>query len=170
MTRGLWLFAVFLVGYGAGLGSAVIYLRSVHRITVQVVGAVRLPGTYRLPARATVADALQVAGGLTEEADLSTLDLFAPLTDGQVVEVPARAADRRPPARPAPTKEQSLLVNVNTATREELMQLPGIGPKTADAIIRYRETYGPFRSPEDLLKVKGIGPKKLEQIRPFITF
>ena len=166
MNRGLLLLAVFVVGYGAGLGSAALYLRSARRITVYVSGAVRLPGRYRLPASATLADALQAAGGLTEEADISGLDLFAPLADGQKVEIPLRST-----ASPHTEQEDTTpKVNVNTASREELMQLPGIGPKLADAIIRYRETYGPFRRPEDLLKVKGIGPKKLQQLRPFLTF
>jgi comEA protein len=65
---------------------------------------------------------------------------------------------------------QSLgIININTASKEELTALPKIGPVTAERIIRYREDYGPFRAMDDLLKIKGIGPKTLERIRPFVT-
>ena len=62
------------------------------------------------------------------------------------------------------------LIDINTASSDELTLLPGIGPKISDDILKYRETHGPFKKASDLLKVKGIGLKKLEKIRPFIQF
>ena len=72
-------------------------------------------------------------------------------------------------AQREPQKGSSRVINVNTADRSQLETLPGIGPVKAQAIIDYRQRYGPFRSVDELIKVKGIGPKTLEKIRPFVT-
>ena len=152
---------------------------------VYVTGEVRHPGIVRVPPESRVYEAVDKAGGLTEKADPEGVNLAALLRDGDHVRVPEKGA---PPAvggsaagSPAPrstTKEtegvrggaspQTATVDPNRATAKELEALPGVGPKTGEAIVAFREANGPFRVPEDLLRVKGIGPKKLEQMRPFL--
>lgn len=136
-------------------------------VTVHAAGAVATPGLYRLPVGARVADLLSAAGGPTPDADLDQLNLAAPLNDGERVLVPRRGEVVDAPvgaAAASPTAK----VDLNTATAEQLDQLPGIGPATAEAIIRHRETHGRFRSVTDLLEVRGIGEAKLEQLRPLV--
>ena len=142
--------------------------RPTEEVTVHAAGAVATPGVYRLEAGARVADLLTAAGGATADADLDQLNLAAPLADGERILVPRKG--EVPPAAAAGSQEPSPTskVDLNTATAEELDRLPGIGPATAEAIIRHRETHGRFRSVTDLLEVRGIGEAKLEQLRPLV--
>jgi competence protein ComEA len=138
---------------------------SAPKLVVHVVGAVRRPGLYRLPDRSRIADAVTRAGGPTRRADLSAVNLAAPVSDGVQVVVPARA----PPARsgggePPPSGPQGP-VHLNTATLEELDALPGVGPVTAQKIVDYREQHGAFASIDELDAIPGIGPARLEQLR-----
>ncbi len=119
-------------------------------ITVTIEGEVESPGQYTLPAYSHLQDLLELAV-VKETADLSTVNPGMILKDRDIVILPA--ADR-PAGR----------VSINTASREELCTLPGIGPATADKIIAYRETNGFFRTLDELMNVKGIGQKKYEQI------
>ena len=136
------------------------------RLFVYVVGAVRRPGLFRLKEGARVADALGRAGGPTRGADLTAVNLAAPLADGQQVIVPRRGpSGTAASATPAPGAKVSLA----TATVEQLDELPGIGPVTAQTIIDWRTTHGPFRSVEDLDDVPGIGPARIEQLRDLVT-
>lgn len=105
---------------------------------------------------------LEQAGGPQADADLEALNLAAPVTDGMHLHVPRRGE------RPA-TPAFSTRLDLNTASVEELERLPGIGPRTAQAIVDYRLKHGPFRRLEDLLAVPGIGPATLERIRPLVT-
>jgi competence protein ComEA len=136
------------------------------RLVVHVVGAVRRAGLFRLREGARVADALARAGGPTRKADLSAVNLAAPLADGQQVVVPRRgptgAATVGAPA--AGSK-----VSLGIATVEQLDELPGIGPVTAQKIVDWRAAHGPFRSVEDLDDVPGIGPARVEQLRDLVT-
>jgi competence protein ComEA len=139
---------------------------------VHVAGWVRNPGVYELREGDRVIDAIRLAGGPRRRADLSVLNLAAPLTDGQQVLVPRPAADGPPGAVPTPgiTPGSSPgLVNVNTATAEQLETLPGIGEVLAATIIQYREEHGPFTSVDQLLDVSGIGEVTLEEIRELVT-
>ncbi|MHB1390319.1 MAG: helix-hairpin-helix domain-containing protein [Thermoleophilia bacterium] len=136
-------------------------------IKVHVAGAVAQPGLYEFTAGDRVADALQRAGGALPEADLTQINLAAKLADGQQVVVPLQGA-----AATAGTASGSGApggagqpVNLNSATLEQLQQLDGIGPKTAQKILDYREAHGGFKSPAELLDVPGIGPSKFEQIK-----
>jgi len=146
---------------------------------VHVLGAVRHPGVYTLAPGARINDAV-AAAGLLAEADVHTLNLAAPLTDGARIEVPTRAAGTQAtenePA--APTEEAALsapapaapgLIDLNTATPEQLQQLEGVGPIRAEAIVEYRRLHGPIERVDDLLDVVGIGEKTVESIRALVV-
>jgi len=136
------------------------------RLTVDVAGAVRKPGVYRMASGARVEDALKRAGGATAHADLSQINRAAKLEDGRQILVPrrpSRAAAASAPATASATPGQP--VNLNTATLEQLDTLDGVGPATATKIIAWRTQHGGFRSVADLGQVPGIGPKKLAALR-----
>jgi competence protein ComEA len=139
------------------------------RLVVHVVGAVRRPGLYRLPSRSRTADAVERAGGATATADLSLVNLAAPVSDGAQVVVPTRAPPAGAGAPPAAAGQGGEApqgpVHLNTATLEQLDSLPGVGPVTAQKILDYREKHGAFSSLDDLDAIPGIGPARLEQLR-----
>jgi competence protein ComEA len=137
------------------------------RLVVHVVGAVRRSGLFRLPEGARVADALARAGGPTGRADLAAVNLAAPLVDGQQVVVPRRGPPGSTPVAGAPAS--GTRVSLAIATVEQLDELPGIGPVTAQKIVDWRTTHGPFRSVDDLDAVPGIGPARIEQLRDLVT-
>jgi competence protein ComEA len=140
---------------------------SAPRLVVYVVGAVRHAGLVRLPDGARVADALERAGGPTRRADLALVNLAAPVADGQQIVVPARiaaAAGGAGAAASAPAK-----VSLASATIDQLDELPGIGPVTAQKIVDWRQTHGPLRSVDDLDAIPGIGPARVEQLRDLVT-
>jgi len=141
------------------------------RLVVDVVGAVRRPGLYRLAQGTRVADALSRAGGLTPKADRTLVNLAAPLADGEQVIVPVRVSGAgaagisggsgsAAPAGP---------VHLNVATLEQLDALPGVGPVTAQKILDYRQKHGAFGSVDELDAVPGIGPARLDQLRDLVV-
>ena len=146
-------------------------------LVVHVVGAVRHPGLYRLRDGARVADAVARAGGATKGAELAALNLAAPLVDGIQVLVPRRASALRAegetavdPAAQGPRQAGlGRKLSLATATADELDELPGVGPITAQKILDYRAEHGPFRSVDDLDAVPGIGPTRIEQLRDLVT-
>jgi len=167
-------------------------------LRIHVTGAVMNPGVYALPRGSIVQDAINAAGGPTERADLSQRNLAQLLVDGDQVivpELPPTATPRPPtptlaptitvgPGTPTPTPQPTAteiptsaaasdapgrLVNINTATLEELDTLPGIGPAIGQRIIDYRTTNGPFETKEEIMNVRGIGPVIFEQIKDLIT-
>ncbi len=137
---------------------------SAPKLVVHVVGAVRRPGLYRLPDRSRIADAVRRAGGPTRRADLSAVNLAAPVADGVQVLVPAQAPPAKGGGGEPPSGPQGP-VHLNTATLEELDALPGVGPVTARKILDYREQHGAFASIDELDAIPGIGPARLEQLR-----
>ena len=142
---------------------------------MHVVGAVRRPGLYRLRDGARVADAVERAGGATHRAELAALNLAAPLVDGVQVLVPRRATATGTAVPEAGADLDASMAGVGskpslaTATAEELDELPGVGPVTAQKILDYRTEHGPFRSVDDLDAVPGIGPTRVEQLRDLVT-
>ena len=139
---------------------------------VHVAGWVRRPGVYELPEGDRVIDAIERAGGPRRGAETSVLNLAALLTDGQQVLVPGPAAPPGTGTVPGSTggsTPTSTLVNVNSASGEELETLPGIGEVLAQAIISHRQEHGPFAAVDDLEEVSGIGPVTLEEIRDLVT-
>ena len=139
-------------------------VNSAPKLVVHVVGAVRRPGLYRLPDRSRIADAVTRAGGPTRKADLSAVNLAAPVADGLQVVVPARAPPDKAGGEGPPSGPQGP-VHLNTATLEELDALPGVGPVTAQKILDYRQQHGAFASIDELDAIPGIGPARLEQLR-----
>lgn len=135
---------------------------------VHVVGAVRRAGLFRLRDGSRVADAVARAGGPTRHADLAAVNLAAPLVDGQQVVVPRRGPPGTVPVVPG-TPGSGAKVSLGSATLEQLDELPGIGPVTAQKIVDWRTTHGPFRSVDDLDDVPGIGPARIEQLRELVT-
>jgi competence protein ComEA len=142
---------------------------------VYVSGAVVHPGVYPLAPGARVQDALLAAGGMLPEADDLTLNLAAIIQDGQRLWVPFKTTDvgqlpapqdsQAPPLQTATSGQ----VNINTADQATLESLPGIGPVTAQKIIAYRQTNGPFATIEDIQLVSGIGPATFEKIKDLIA-
>lgn len=135
-------------------------------LQVHVAGAVEHPGVYALPRGSIVQDALRAAGGAAPDADLDRVNLAAELAGGERILVPAVVTAQAGSAAAAPPSDG--LLNVNTATAEELETLPGIGPGLAQSIVQYRESHGTFEAVEDLLLVPGIGPSRLAQIRELV--
>ncbi|HZO96906.1 MAG TPA: ComEA family DNA-binding protein [Gaiellaceae bacterium] len=139
------------------------------RVVVDVAGAVRRPGLYRLPRGARIADALARAGGPAAGADVALVNLAAPLADGEQVLVPARSGPAGPAAPgPAPASPAAP-VDLNSASAEQLDALPGIGPVTAEKIVAYRQAHGPFRSVDELDAIPGIGPARIENLRGLVV-
>jgi competence protein ComEA len=143
---------------GAGPGSGVPRL-----LVVDVAGAVRRPGLYRLPQGARVADAVARAGGLARHADSTLINLAAPLADGEQVLVSTQGGGVGAVA--AGGASPSAPVHLNSAGAEELDGLPGVGPVTAQKIVTYRQQHGPFTSLDGLDAIPGIGPARIAGLK-----
>jgi competence protein ComEA len=139
------------------------------QIVVDVVGAVRRPGLYRLPRNARVADAVAKAGGVTAKAQVELVNLAATIADGEQIVVPRAGAAAAGGAGAAVPGAASGPVHLNSATLEQLDSLPGIGPVTAQKILDYRQQHGAFGSVEELDAVPGIGPARLEQLKDLVA-
>ncbi len=158
-------------------------------LKVQVTGAVVRPGVYEFPEGSRIQDAVEAAGGLLAEANTDGINMAARLEDAQQLDIPYVAG-----AGPSSSSSSSLggnnpnpftvisntptpnpqssgadLVDINTATLDELNSLPGIGPTTAQNIIAYRSQHGPFEHIEDIMNVPGIGPATFDRISSLIT-
>ena len=148
-------------------------------IVVHVAGAVNRPGVYRLPRESRLTDAVDRAGGLQPNADAEALNLAARLMDGDKIVVPfadqavsdviQRSSASLPDSAAISADDLEVFpIDLNTATQEELLHLPGIGPSKAEDILAYRQENGPFLRPEDIMKVPGIGDSTFDQIRELI--
>lgn len=155
--------------------------RKAPRITIYISGAVQEPGLYQVPPGIRFQEALAEAGGVTEEADLTRVNLARKCKDGCQINVPflkkkAQKAGTAPSSREAvpsagagngPGQGAARRINLNQAGVEELTELPGIGPALARRIVEYRKTQ-PFRKAEDLQQVSGIGPAKFQKLREWV--
>ena len=141
-------------------------------ITVDVKGAVKSPGIYDLPVGSRIHDAVQKAGGLTEEADSKSLNLAQKVSDEALVYVPTKgeeAASQQAASGTSPSTSKEKKVNLNKASLEELKQVKGLGGKRAQDIIDHREANGKFKSVDELKKVSGIGAKTIEKLKDYVT-
>ncbi|TCP32322.1 competence protein ComEA [Scopulibacillus darangshiensis] len=140
------------------------------QLVIDVKGAVKKPGVYKMMGGERVVDAIRKAGGFNSQADEKQINLAQKLNDEMVVYVPAKGEEKPAvPGQTANSNENGIAgeqkINLNTATKEDLEKLPGVGPAKAEAILSYREEHGTFRSVQDLLNVTGIGDKSLEKIK-----
>jgi competence protein ComEA len=179
---------------GVGIVAPLSTLPTLLTVRIHVAGAVVRPGVYSVSSSARVVDAVKAAGGATSRADLERINLAQTIVDTEQVFVPFRSsrttkitvAPRLRPSRTTvpvfvttipdatpgmgvPNTSVTPLINLNSATSDQLDTLPGVGPSTAKAIISYRNRKGPFGKVEDLLNVPGIGPSKVAAIRDQVT-
>ena len=160
---GVWFGSSGTPPVAADPGVGVSYTTVPSTIVIHVSGAVVRPGLVTVPVDARVADAVAAAGGATADADLGTINLAAPLNDGEQIIVPV-------PGQPSTGSESVTVgVDLNRATADELEALPGVGPVLAARIVAYRDLNGPFTTVEDLLDVGGIGEAKLAAMRDAIA-
>lgn len=146
-------------------------------VYVYVCGAVRQEGVYRLPEGSRINDALILAGGLTEDAASGVLNLAESVQDGQKLYFPTKDEMENQQGVPvdgtytdgqANNSEQSQKIDINTADKEQLMTLSGIGEAKAESIIRYRAEHGNFAQIEDITNVDGIGESLFQKIKEYI--
>jgi competence protein ComEA len=131
-------------------------------LVVDVTGAVRRPGVYRMPAGSRVEAAVNRAGGAVPRAELEAVNLAARLADGQQVVVPERVPGAAPGTVAA---AEDGPISLGTATVEQLEEIDGIGPVTASDIVEFRDEHGGFSSVEQVDQVPGIGPATMEALR-----
>jgi competence protein ComEA len=146
-------------------------------ICVHVEGAVQNPGLIKVPAGSRIVDAIRVAGGALNDADTTLLNLAENLQDGQKIYIPKKGEVLKTPLVTSSTDPGTIEptgkiikfpVNLNTASKEELMQLPGIGEKRAQDIIDYRTRRGSFKKKTDLMNVYGIGEGIYDKIKDLV--
>lgn len=143
-------------------------------ITVYVSGEVNKPGLIQIDSNARVSDAITACGNFTPLADKNAINLAQKLSDGTHIQVPtiknsANTTSSTNNSSNSPNDKSNDLVNINTATKEELDTLPGVGPATAEKILNYRQEHGNFQSIEDLKNVKGIGEAKFNKLQDKIS-
>lgn len=149
-----------------------------NKIVIHITGEVEEEGVIELEKGARISDAIEEAGGTTEEADLSNVNLAYSLSDGQKVKIPninekdeeiivveEKAGDY---IIIEGNKSKEEKININKAAQTEIETLPGIGPSTALKIINYRNEHGKFKNIEDIKNVSGIGDSKFENIKEYI--
>lgn len=137
-------------------------------LTVYVSGEVNAPGLVEISSGSRIGDAVKACGGFTPLADRSAINLAQKAEDGMQINITARqeqAAGSTAAAPAANSNQGGSIVNLNTATKEELDTLPGIGPAMASRIIEYRRANGSFKSIEDIKEVKGIGEAKFAKMK-----
>ncbi|MTT32491.1 ComEA family DNA-binding protein [Terrilactibacillus sp. BCM23-1] len=142
-------------------------------LVVDLKGEVKHPGVYKMENGSRVSDVIQKSGGYTNQADQNKINLAQKLKDEMVILVPKKGdssavmttSNSTANSDSSASTEDSKLININTATMDELQNLNGIGPSKAEAIISYREEHGLFKTPEELTNVTGIGEKSFEKLK-----
>jgi len=135
------------------------------QVVVDVAGAVRRPGVYRLRGGARVEDALERAGGATSHADVAQINRAAKLEDGRQVLVPERVRGGAVAAAPGAAATPAQPIDLNMATAEQLDALDGVGPVMVKKILEYRTAHGGFGSVDELDQIPGIGEKRMAALR-----
>ncbi len=147
----------------------------VPQIVVHVAGAVRYPGLISVPPGSRVFDAVSAAGGPTPEANLDAINLASKAIDGSQIMVPSRIASSAlalgssvGSSSRASSKAPPIVVNLNSATLDQFLTLPGVGKTMGQRILDYRNEHGPFQAVDDLALVQGFGKKRLDRIRQWL--
>ena len=140
--------------------------KSEENIIIHIAGCVENEGVYEVKKNSRISDAIDIAGGLTSDANIKSINLAQKLNDGQKIYIPNINEDiEEYTGDDTNLFEYNELININTATQTQLETLPGIGPSTADKIIQYRKENGNFKNIEDIKNVSGIGDSKYENIK-----
>lgn len=158
----------FMNGCTAGMESAIVKVEDANLeeksdtegLYIYVCGAVKNPGVYQLTTGSRIKDAIEVAGGFSDNADMNAVNMAAFVEDEMQLQVPDKTQS---------DLSVSDKVNLNTADKEKLMTLPGVGESKADSIIRYRAENGRFKKIEDIMEITGIKEGLLEKIKDSIT-
>lgn len=138
-------------------------------IYIDLKGEVMKPGVYKLKSHTRIYELIELAGGVKATADISNINMAERLYDGTVVYVPSLNTSQGSTNEPTHDNDETAsLISISTASLETLMTLPNIGEATAQNIISYRNTHGPFETKEALLNVNNIGPSTYEKIEPLI--
>ncbi|MFH5835983.1 helix-hairpin-helix domain-containing protein [Proteiniclasticum sp. C24MP] len=138
----------------------------VQTIIVEIKGEVLAPGVYTMPGNSRLNDLLLASGGMTSYANLRNVNLAMRIEDGESFYIPSILEEEEEIVVGSQKQEEGK-IDLNKATREELMSVTGIGPATADNILAYREEMGKFTSVDELVEVNRIGDKTLEKIRDY---
>jgi competence protein ComEA len=183
MNKWWWWLGGFII-LGVLLGTGIIFLvtrpprgepvtlvpaPTMAPITVYVSGSVANEGLYALPLGSRVNDAIQAAGGFSEQANTSGFNLAKVLEDGEQINVPSTDISNIPDQNSHAGNFASGLIDINSATLEQLDTLPGIGPTIAQNIIDYRTNHGPFTNIEQLMDVPDIGQVTFEKIKDLVS-
>jgi competence protein ComEA len=172
---GVVAFGVYVFSSGTGTGNTVTLVKSsdsgevsqaveAPKIYVHVAGSVRAPGIYQLDSGTRVYDAVLAAGGFTEKANQSSVNMARALTDGEQLVVSSESSVA---SFDGPTS--SSLISLNRASSSQLEDLPGVGPALAGRIVDWRSANGGFKAKEDLLNVAGIGDKLFASFKDLVT-
>ena len=149
-------------------------------ISVHIAGSVAKEGVIQIEENSRLIDVIEKAGGLTEKADLSNVNLAYEIKDGQKIYIPNKEDEENKgiimtempnyiiPTEETATENGVLMININKSTQTELEQLPGIGPSIASSIIKYRKEKGNFKNIEEIKNVEGIGESKYNKIKDYI--
>jgi competence protein ComEA len=177
-----WLGAFTVVGVLLGAGVLILVTRpprgspitllpapTAAPLSVYISGHVNQPGLYSLQAGSRINDAIQAAGGFADDANRSMVNLAKILTDGEQIDVPELISSTTIGTVNQQGDPVVAVVNINTASLEQLDTLPNIGLKTAQDILDYRNTNGPFSRIEDIMDVPGIGQGKFDALKDMIT-
>lgn len=146
-----------------------IEIQNINTIVVYVCGAVKESKVISLSKNSRICDAIDAVGGLTNEADLTNINLAYILEDGEKIYIPKKGEETENSLTFSNNNLKSNKININKATQTELETIPGIGPSTALKIINYRQTNGKFLRIEDIKNVSGIGEAKFENIKNYIS-
>lgn len=138
-------------------------------LCIYVCGAVAEPGVYHFSAGSRIWEAIEAAGGFNEEAAQAAVNLAQPLTDGAQIWIPTQEEQEKEVQQEPFSGQEAGKVNLNTASKERLMTLTGIGEARAEAILAYRQEAGPFLAIEDIMKVSGIKEAAFQKIKDDIT-